>query len=444
MNVEMYFSMFFSFATEMIIAMLILIPQRLNFRKYLYIRIPVSVLAIYGTSIGLYFLTANVVKWSVGWNIALYTIFIVVIIAAFYNVYAFKLKEMAIMIIMAYSVQHIIYQLNNLLLAGWLNGVVYGAFAPEDYGIARGITTAMQIILYILVFLGVYFLLAKPFSKVYKYSFSSRFMIVLAVSLYLIIVVDNAYLSNYGWMDWLKPLKTVLNATFLLLCLLYQLYIIWGFRVGELAKDKKLLEYTLQAKLDEYIKDERNIAFINMKCHDLRKQIRALKTRKGELSDEDFAILEESLRFYDTGVRTGNHTIDTLIQEKQLYCRSKNIEFTALIDGSVFADMAFSDVYFLFLNIIDNAIEATEAIEDESLRVISLTAKQEQGVILIEETNYFQGERRLSKEGKLLTTKKDGEHHGYGTQSIGYIVKKYKGKISFDINGNIFDLKIAI
>ena len=444
MELQWYFSMFFSFATEMIISMLLVIPKRANFRKMPVLRILASLVLIYGVSVGLFFLSLRAISWSVGWNIGLYTIFIVTIFFGFYNVYAYKAKETLLMILIAYTFQHILYQSNVLVLQTGLAEYFYTIFQGESSWIASLLNGLIQALLYIGVWILLYLIVARNYAKVCHYTFNSKSVILLAASVYLVIVVANVFVSNYTTMSWFTPLKIALAFTFMFICSLFQLYVIWGFRWAEMATDMKLLEQNLTAKLDQYEKNEQNIAFINMKCHDLRKIVRSLKERKGSLTDDDFALLEESLRLYDTGIRTGDHNIDTLIQEKQLYCRAHNIEFTALIDGAAFSEMDFSDVYFLFLNIIDNAIEAAEQIEDESLRIISLTAKPVKGVILIESVNYFQGERRLSKDGKLLSTKEDPEHHGYGTQSIELIVSKYKGTFSFDITDNVFTLKIAI
>lgn len=40
--------------------------------------------------------------------------------------------------------------------------------------------------------------------------------------------------------------------------------------------------------------------------------------------------------------------------------------------------------------------------------------------------------------------KDNKKYHGYGTKSIAYIVKKYDGKMEYEVKDNIFKLKIAI
>ena len=443
MEVSLYFSMFFSFATEMIIAFLIIVPKRLNFRSLPALRIPLALLAVYGTSVGLFLLTRYVVPWSIGWNISIYTIFVAVIYFAIFAVYSFRWSEALLLTMIAYTIQSILYQLNVAILGTGLSDFIYSSFGEEGNLAAKWVNAIIQIALYCTAFVAIYFTFGRYYAKVYQYTLDSRFISFMAVGVYLVVVVSNAFASNYASFRYFYPLRGALACTYILVCVLFQLYVVYGFRASKAVEERKLVESTLSAKLDQYMKSEQNIAFINAKCHDLRKQIRALKTRKENLSDQDFALLEESLRFYDTGIRTGNHGLDTLIQEKQLYCRAHNIEFTTLLDGNALPEMAFSDAYFLFLNVIDNAIEAAEMVSDPEYRTISLTAQKARGLVYIECANYFEGERKFSSDGHLLSTKESPEGHGFGTRSIEYIVRKYKGKVTHEIEGNCFRLKIV-
>ena len=205
-----------------------------------------------------------------------------------------------------------------------------------------------------------------------------------------------------------------------------------------------IIKTTLNSKVRQQEMMENNIQFINMKCHDLRKQLRNMRDRKDKLTNEDFSLLIDSLNFFDSSVKTGNVDIDALIQDKLIYCNSVGIEFTSLIDGEAFKSLTPSDVYFLLNNIIDNAIEATEQIKNKDNKVITITASLNQGVLIIEQSNYFEGKIEINKDGTIKTTKKDKKYHGYGTKSIAYIVKKYDGKLDICVEGNIFKLRIAI
>lgn len=99
-----------------------------------------------------------------------------------------------------------------------------------------------------------------------------------------------------------------------------------------------------------------------------------------------------------------------------------------MIDGSKFEFMRQPDIYSLFVNILDNAIDAVEKIEDCEKRVISLTAEETAGMIFLNAENYFDGKITIV-ENLPETTNSDKNFHGFGMKSIEHIIKKYKGEL---------------
>ena len=105
--------------------------------------------------------------------------------------------------------------------------------------------------------------------------------------------------------------------------------------------------------------------------------------------------------------------------------------------------MKQSDIYSLFGNAIDNAIEAVERIEDDEKRCIIVRVKKSRGMVLVHIENYYNGE--LSFKGGLpQTTKKDKRYHGFGMKSIRMIVEKYHGYFSTKSTDGIFSLDILL
>ena len=357
----------------------------------------------------------------------------------------------------AYTFQSMAYQWTKIVFDTGLALTLYNTMGQDWYNAYYNLlstigTYAVKIGIYV----GCYFLIAKTYVKYSKYIIKTVNVIIMGVIVYFVINVTNVYIEQhvvpglYRWDDVNNRLlydgttRGVLAATLIVFCIIFDTLVVGGFRVMEHRQETMIIKATLQSKVRQQEMMEKNINFINMKCHDLRKELRRLKDKKGNLTDEDFCLLEESLNFYDSSIKTGNINIDALIQDKLIYCNSIGIEFTALVDGEAFKEIDPSDVYFLLVNIIDNAIEATEHIEEKEHRVISLTASKKHGVLLIEETNYYKGDVKFNSDGSIKTTKKDEKYHGYGTKSIAYIVKKYDGKIEYDIEDNIFKLKIVI
>ena len=426
MDLKTLLTMFVSFTVEIIIAGVMLIKHRLTFRFKPYISIPVGLLiASAGAAlnvVGLY----NFVKpeqWSEWLNIVVYTIPVFTIFGGF--LFAYKIKPLNLMLLLsvAYTFQHMAYQFGTIILDTGLNVKIYQAVN----GNYNQYETIYNLILYttkVLVYVGCYFAIARYYVKYSKYILSKVFIIVLGVIVYLVVNVANVYVAQH--LIWDAKLRGILAGTLIIFCILFDTLVVGGFRIVEHRQETMIIKATLNSKIRQQEMMENNINFINMKCHDLRKELRRLKAKKGELTDEDFCLLEESLNFYDSSVKTGSVNIDALLQDKLIYCNSVGIEFTSLVDGDAFKDMATSDVYFLLTNIIDNA-------------------SRKQGLLMIEETNYYHGELSFNNDGSIKTTKQENKkYHGFGTKSIAYIVKKYDGKMHYETEDNIFKLKIAI
>ena len=452
MDLKTLLTMFISFTVEILVASVLLIKHRLTFRFKPYISIPVGLLIASSGAvvniIGLHFFVKPE-QWNEFLNITVYTIPILTIYGGL--LFAYKIKPLSLMLLLsvAYTFQHMAYQVGVLVLDTGLGGKIFQALYNESEAIeviVNRFNIIYNSILYTLktgVFVACYFFIARYYVKYSKYILSKTFIIVLGIVVYLVVNVANVYVAQH--LTWDTKLRGILAGTLIIFCILFDVLVVGGFRVVEHRQETMIIKATLNSKIRQQEMMENNINFINMKCHDLRKELRRLKAKKGELTDEDFCLLEESLNFYDSSVKTGNVNIDALIQDKLIYCNSMGIEFTSLVDGDAFKEMASSDVYFLLTNIIDNAIEATEAIQEKEHRVISLTASRKHGMLMIEETNYYHGELVFNNDGSIKTTKQENKkYHGFGTKSIAYIVKKYNGTMDYETKDGIFRLKIAM
>ena len=439
-------TMFVSFTLEILIAGVMLIKHRLTFRFKPYISIPVGLLITFSGAIAVIVFLCNFFdmnQWNEAMNILVYTIPIITIFCGFLFAYKISAPKLLLTLSVAYTFQHMAYQWVTVALDTGIQGYFFNTFGQEWFTnvypiLSNVITYTIKVGIYV----GCYFLIARPYVKYSKYIFKTVNIIVLGLAVYLVVNVANAYVVHHMW--WDGTMRLILALTLIMFCILFDSLVVGGFHIVEKREETTIIKATLNSKIRQQEMMENNINFINMKCHDLRKELRRLKDKKGSLTDEDFCMLEDSLNFYDSSVKTGNVNIDALLQDKLIYCNSVGIEFTSLVDGDAFKEMTPSDVYFLLTNIIDNAIEATEGIEEKEKRIISLTASRKQGVLFIEETNYFKGNLDFNDDGSIKTTKDNKKYHGYGTKSIAYIARKYDGKMDIEVKDDIFKLKIAI
>ena len=176
---------------------------------------------------------------------------------------------------------------------------------------------------------------------------------------------------------------------------------------------------------------------ISMKCHDLKHILCRVENK---LNQEEISQIRNAISFYDSRVKTGNDVLDVVLSEKNLVCTNQGIQFCAMVDGSLLSFLTPVQTYTIFGNIMDNAIEAVQKVPEE-LRVISLNCQRTDDGIVIEESNYFDG-NPVRADGTITTTKPDQARHGYGIKSIQYIARQYGGNIETTVQENMFFLRV--
>ncbi len=137
-----------------------------------------------------------------------------------------------------------------------------------------------------------------------------------------------------------------------------------------------------QKKQYEIAKDQMQV--IDRKCHDLKYQVAAMRHIENPTEREkNLKELEQSIRIYDSIVKTGNEILDTLLSEKSLICEARDITIHCVIDGKKLFFMDSIDIYALFGNAIDNAIECVEKFSEKEMRFIDICVAEKQHFLYI-------------------------------------------------------------
>lgn len=181
-----------------------------------------------------------------------------------------------------------------------------------------------------------------------------------------------------------------------------------------------------------------NMDVINMKCHNLKHIIGKIENK---LTDEEVESLQEAIQFYDSNIKTGNKVLDVVLCEKAMLCQRNGIRFFCMADGEKLQFLTPVQTYTLFGNIIDNAVEAVQQVDEPDNKMISLLCRENNGFLEIEESNYFDGPLML-EDNLPATTKENPHQHGFGIKSIKYITELYGGKFSVRVEDNMFFLRI--
>ena len=210
------------------------------------------------------------------------------------------------------------------------------------------------------------------------------------------------------------------------------------------ARELNALQTVLENQYAQYQMSQYSIDLINMKYHDLKHQIAALRAEKDPaIRDRWLDEMEEDISAYEAHNTTGNSVLDTVLTAKSLQCRKDGIAFSAVADGSCLSGIDIMDICTIFGNAMDNAIECERKIPDPAQRMIHLHLAAQKQFILLRVENYCPAPPPFH-DGLPITTKGDRENHGFGLKSIRHTARKYGGSMTITTKDDWFVLKILI
>lgn len=314
---------------------------------------------------------------------------------------------------------------------------VVWAFLPSwpswAYNLTLALLTALACLCFVLAFRRRYDILEYD-----RYGGGeSNVMLVTAAVVGVVIVLEPIIRYELG-LDTNAPVMVCINVISVLLSLLALVVSMCQMRQAESQKRAQIAEQLLHAERSRYALEKETVDAINIRCHDIKHQIAALGDvgRQKELRE-----IEELVNIYDCGLKTECAALDLVLSNKSLMCAGKEIVLTCVADGRRLSFMEDADIYALFGNILDNAIEAADRLEDKEKRLISLTVRTRSQLLIVTEENYHDG--TLVLEGGLpVTTKADKRFHGFGMQSIKMLTEKYGGDLRLQSQAGIYRLSI--
>lgn len=136
----------------------------------------------------------------------------------------------------------------------------------------------------------------------------------------------------------------------------------------------------------QYELTKKTIDTINIKHHDLKHRLAEMNAM---LSKDDIRSIEEAVNVYDSKIKTGNEALDVLLTKNSLVCKEEGISLTYTGNGADFSFMSTMDVYSLFGNAVDNAIEAVRKVEDPEKKIVDIVTERTGAMITVVVTNYF-------------------------------------------------------
>ncbi len=216
------------------------------------------------------------------------------------------------------------------------------------------------------------------------------------------------------------------------------------FKKSAMRQELAMMNLLWEKERDQYELTKENINLINQKSHDLKHQIRALRKVSKEEFDRYLNEIEDAIQVYESIVKTGNDVFDTILTEKSLYCKNREIQVSCVADGSQMDFIENIDLYAILGNAMDNAIQAVEKFEESEKRQIDVMIHRQQNFLIMNFINPLPEQLVYDEDELPISTKKDKRYHGYGLRSIRHFVKKYDGFMNVSEEDGCFSLKIMI
>lgn len=340
----------------------------------------------------------------------------------------------------AYTTQHIAYQIYTLIIT--LLGINEGNLYSGD--LISGEYAWLSVTIFIEVHAVVYVLIwgvtRLKLARVECLNLRKWRLLVLSVAILFIDIVLNAFIVNNETAEskFVLSFFCVYGITSCVLILILQFSMI----------DREKLETELRIVETLWDKDKRlyesrkeNIEYINIKCHDLRHRMRAIRT-KGHIDQSELKEIERAINIYEETMKTGNEVVDIVLSEESVLCHNNNINLLCVVDGELVNFIQSGDLYSLLQNSIHNAFDAVKDIQDDARRIIRFTVKRINEMVYVGVENYCDGIEGLEFKDGLPVSKGDSRLHGFGMKSISAIVNKYGGAMNIKAENGIFKLNI--
>ncbi len=197
----------------------------------------------------------------------------------------------------------------------------------------------------------------------------------------------------------------------------------------EWEQERTLLQRINEIQREQYEQSRENIELINIKCHDLRHRMESWEQQGGNVDLEELRETRHMVNIYDSSVKTGNETLDTILTKHSLYCQEHGIRLSCIADGSRLRFLPVGEICALFGNALENAIEAVSRLERPEDRIISLQIREQRGMLIVLVDNNYSGEL-VFQDGLPQTSKPEGADHGFGLKSIRLVAEKYGGEVT--------------
>lgn len=175
--------------------------------------------------------------------------------------------------------------------------------------------------------------------------------------------------------------------------------------------------------------------------HDIHNHIGALRQllshQKYDKALQYLDELQEPIREITDTVWTGDEIVDYLINSKAAVALLNQIQLQVKVEFPRYTNIRSADLCAILGNLLDNALEAVKKITESEQRIVHLTIRRINQMLVIKVENYFSNHLAVEND-KLQTTKTEAGLHGWGLKNAQTAAEKYDGVVKTTYEGNTF------
>lgn len=286
-------------------------------------------------------------------------------------------------------------------------------------------------------------------NRVYVYGINILLMnvIILFVLEFLNVISIGKIGFIYGELltseRYLLQIQVLPDLIFLNLIMTIYLVIMIKKENDERAK-QDLMNSKLKLQEEYYSSLEESQMQVRKLYHDMKNHLENISNlnQNSEESRQYIDELKDQLNNSNDVKSTGNAIVDIILNEKKKVCIKEGINFETNVNSKDLSFMKNADISNIFSNVLNNAIEACQKIENREKYIKLEAYKIKRYYVIYCENSKINKIKRAGS--RFITEKKDDFVHGIGIRSIETSAKAYDGDVVIDYDDDKFMIKILI
>ena len=318
----------------------------------------------------------------------------------------------------------------QFLFAAWL-GVIFRSSTFLDYETGYGQIAVW--VFHLLLIALIWYILQHP-NMVGKEAFRFASVIVLIGFVAVITLSEQTVLVIA---DDTLTMWTILAVVLMMSVLVFNMN-----KQYEVEKELAKLKSEQAELLERDYTNLNNAYAINAKLfHDFHNHIGVLRQllshSKAQEAIQYLDELQMPVKEMTDTVWTGDETVDYLINSKAVIAEKNGIRYQVQVEFPRHTNLRSADLCAILGNLLDNALEAVKQIPAPEQRVIQLTIRRINQMLIIKVENSFIT-LPIRQDGALKTSKENNGLHGWGLKSAQTAAEKYDGMVQTSYDGHTF------